>query len=181
MRRRRGAIHRMMEPYQDRVSSVTPSPGVTPFISPFTQLHPSVIIPPPAVIPSSKKIHRVPPSGIEVMASQASLLPVDAVHTSLKPSIIARQRNACIENQIRRLREKLENLNGPQSDLRPTCVYDIFLRWINGARSHTGAGDLAESRRCQTDNLKKRIRQLEGQLGSGWALGLSDDTPTNIV
>ncbi|KAJ7113673.1 hypothetical protein C8R43DRAFT_1039670 [Mycena crocata] len=91
------------------------------------------------------------------------------------------QRQQHITNEMRLVRKQMEELRrtGNSSTYSSSAPTSTFLS-SPVFSSDTNALDLERSRQ-QNDALQSRIAQLEDQLQSAWALGLSNDPPPGYV
>ncbi|KAJ7132239.1 hypothetical protein C8R44DRAFT_46137 [Mycena epipterygia] len=90
----------------------------------------------------------------------------------------AHQRQQHITNEMRLVRKQMEELR--RGDDKGSSFSGPVLSASQGSTRDAGALDLERSRQ-QNDALQSRIVQLEAQLQSAWALGLSNDPPPGYV
>jgi hypothetical protein len=95
----------------------------------------------------------------------------------------AQVRQEYITNQMREAQMQLnamQGIVGPVSSVRSGSG-SVSGSGFDGDRSGAGSEvDLQQARR-QNEALQERIRALEGQLQSQWALGLSDEAPPGYL
>ncbi|KAJ7827726.1 hypothetical protein B0H13DRAFT_2119149 [Mycena leptocephala] len=102
---------------------------------------------------------------------------------STPSSKAAQVRQEYITNQMREAQMQLnamQGIVGPASSMRSGSG-SVSGSGFDGDRSGAGSEvDLQQARR-QNEALQERIRALEGQLQSQWALGLSDEAPPGYL
>jgi hypothetical protein len=95
----------------------------------------------------------------------------------------AQVRQEYIANQMREAQMQLNAMQGsvgPALSMRSGSG-SVSGSGVDGDRSGAGSEvDLQQARR-QNEALQERIRALEGQLQSQWALGLSDEPPPGYL
>ncbi|KAJ6521153.1 hypothetical protein DFH09DRAFT_1426074 [Mycena vulgaris] len=149
------------------IGHVMPSPP--PSISDLPEIH--VITPylkahaPPSSIAVANPLDVGTPAQPQVPTSEKTRNPETR---SLAASSIRRQ---YLQRELRAAQEEIVDINGLERHLSTSR------RWSSTTRNLQGAVAQLETARQRNEALVARIQELEGQLQSAWALGLSDDPP----
>jgi hypothetical protein len=109
------------------------------------------------------------------MSANTSGAKTDVTHSFPLINSTSTSRRQYLENELRTAREKMQNLGGVTAK-RPGGIRRLIAMRKKGMEMEDLEGQLDTSR-DQNAILGARIAELEAQMHSRWALGLSDEPP----
>ncbi|KAK6996681.1 F-box domain-containing protein [Favolaschia claudopus] len=169
LRRRRRIAHTL--------TPIDPSPSFLPHSAFASTNSPSTTdIPPAKIEPYLMTPVSANTSDISRSPSDAQLPPIPAFGSK---AALARQEY--LTNQLREVQSQLQALHAPVSPpLARSPPKSPSSAGLSNAHTDGTESGLAEARE-QNAALEQHIRELEGQLQSRWALGLSDEPPPGYM
>jgi hypothetical protein len=157
-----------------------PSPEIS-IVSPFVKTY----VPPPEANISTRAT--IGADSQNAMASSPGIAP--SIHSDGRSITASSVRRQYLERELRAVQEKiidindLERHNYPISGAAPISRSGRILRlfsthgsWMQPSSQQVPRSEL-DAARQRNEELLARIQDLERQMESAWALGLSDDPP----